>query len=101
MPSNGNWLCNASQGGTTHASSLTKAEEHIVNTVAAQVIKHGVHFFGIDTLCSDSGERVLSEVNCVTVGGMLPLQEASDRPIVADAAKALWKLWKPVEELVA
>ncbi|HXR82408.1 MAG TPA: hypothetical protein VN763_15890, partial [Saprospiraceae bacterium] len=46
--------------------------------------------YGFDTLIDDDGKRVLSEINTMSVGGLMPLQEMSGRPVVEEAARGIW-----------
>jgi glutathione synthase len=45
--------------------------------------------YGFDTLVDDDGKRVLSEINTMSVGGLLPLQEMIGTPVVMNAATGI------------
>ena len=46
--------------------------------------------FGFDTLVDDDGRRVLSEINTLSIGGLMPLQEMSGKPVLKRVAELLW-----------
>lgn len=90
LPAPGNWLCNVSQGGTSVATDITTREKEIIATVAPVLAKHGILYFGVDTLVDDQGQRVLSELNTNSIGGFANTQKQSDRPILQLAIDALF-----------
>ena len=82
LPPQGSWLCNVAQGGTSIASKITPEEQFLVEQLSPKLEKEGVLIAGIDTLMGDMGKRVLSEINTLSVGGFLNLQEQSGKPIL-------------------
>ncbi len=94
LPPEGNWLCNASQGGSSHASEVTKEEREIIERISPILLKEGIVMFGADTLEDDSGKRVLSEVNTLSVGGVVPLEEHTGLPLSEKVAKGIAEFMK-------
>lgn len=92
MPPEGSWLCNASQGGQSILAELTEREKAMALDLTQKLKAIGVLFFGFDTLVDDVGQRVLSEVNTLSIGGIRQIsQQQPDRPILDIAARALMK----------
>lgn len=89
MPQNGTWLCNASKGGTSHATQMGAQEYLIAEKVNRELRKLGVPFFGMDILVDDYGGAVLSEINTTSVGGLIQLAHYSGQPILTKLAKHL------------
>lgn len=76
-PKQGSWLANMAQGGTASPSKLTKREYEIVDVVEAEMKRRGIVLYGLDTLVGNDGERVLSEINPVNVGGIVQISQGS------------------------
>lgn len=89
MPAAGSWLCNASQGGEGHVTEVDEAEIRMAKVLHEKLAPLGIAIFGMDTLMGDGGERVLSEVNTLSIGGIAPLDEISDIPASEMVAKNL------------
>ena len=89
IPGEGQWLCNVSQGGRAELSSLTKFEEHIVTTLRPKMKELGVVMYGIDTLMGNEGHRVLSEVNTMSIGGLLDMLPTEGKAATEWAALGL------------
>lgn len=94
MPAAGSWVCNAAQGGTPHRATLTPEEWAIVRRVTPELMKRGIVMFGIDTLTDDDGRRVLSELNTVSIGGLVQMGRLNEEPVVRRAAEGIWKYIK-------
>lgn len=90
LPPPGAWLCNAAQGGRGVAAEVTPAELHIANTLSPVLLEQGVVMFGFDTLVDDNGERVLSEINTMSIGGLQQMGRLNDQPVVSCTAALLW-----------
>ncbi len=73
VPAPGSWLCNVAQGGHVEPSRLSAAEEEIVAALSPRMRDLGVAMYGVDTLVGNGGHRVLSEVNTMSIGGLLDL----------------------------
>jgi len=82
IPAEGSWLCNVSQGGQSVKSEVTKEEELIVKRLTPSLMEEGIVMFGVDTLEDDNGERILSEINTLSIGGFPQAQKQSGRPII-------------------
>ncbi len=81
-PPKGSWLCNVSQGGTSVKATADKREESIVAAIAPALKARGILICGVDTLQGDDGQRVLSEINVVSVGGLKQAAQQTGLPIV-------------------
>lgn len=90
LPPRGSWLCNAAQGGRAIAASLSPEEEQMAGKLTSLLSPLGIVFFGFDTLEDDSGQRLLSEVNTLSVGGLPQIQQLSGRPVLRQAADLIW-----------
>lgn len=89
-PPPGSWLCNVSQGGTSHEVEPDEREIEILNDLVPDMRSLGVILFGIDTLVGDDGLRYLSEINTLSLGGLTPADRASGKPILDKAAEGIW-----------
>lgn len=89
IPAEGQWLCNVSQGGRAELTSLTASEEHIVSSLKPLMQKLGVVMYGIDTLMGNQGHRVLSEVNTMSIGGLLDMLPIDGKSAAEWAAEGL------------
>lgn len=90
-PQEGNWVCNAHMGGTSHHTEPDQDEIELIQTLDRRLRGYGIAFYGIDTLVNDDGVRVLSEVNVFNVGGMHPMELVSGAPVVGRCVHALWE----------
>lgn len=82
LPAEGSWLCNVSQGGKSVATKPTTEEEEIIAKISPKLLEHGVLIFGVDTLVNDDGNRVLSEINTLSIGGFPQAEAQSGQPII-------------------
>lgn len=82
LPAKGSWLCNVSQGGTSVVSEPDQDEMTMVEKIRPIVQKYGVLMYGVDTLVDDSGKRVLSEINTMSIGGFMQAQEQTGIPVI-------------------
>lgn len=90
MPAEDSWLCNASQGGSSIPAALTSEEESMAKALTERLTPIGVPFFGFDTLVDDSGKRVLSEVNTLSIGGIKQIAaQQKYRPVIAESAQQI------------
>ncbi len=90
LPAPGSWMCNVAQGG--HAElAIADEDELIIERVLTPLLhSKGVIFYGYDTLVDDNGKRVLSEINTLSIGGLVPLDEMSHDNILGRASMLLW-----------
>ena len=89
VPAAGKWLANVAQGGHAEPATLTPAEERIVEVLHPKMSALGVTMYGVDTLVGNEGHRVLSEVNTMSIGGLLDLPPTDGKPAAQHAAEAL------------
>jgi len=90
MPAEGHWICNVADGGHALLSEPDDDEARIEKELTPLLYEKGIILYGFDTLVDDNGKRVLSEINTMSVGGLMPLQEMSGQPVVEDAARGVW-----------
>lgn len=90
LPRSGSWICNVAMGGTSHPGNVEEAERNIVATIDPVLREMGIVMYGVDTLVGDDGQRVLSEINTTSIGGLPQIAAASGLPLVEDAADLLW-----------
>jgi len=90
LPAEGSWMCNVAQGGHARLDKPTEDERIIQEILTPILYRKGVVMFGFDTLVGDDGRRVLSEINTLSIGGLVPLQEMSGKPILRRAAELMW-----------
>jgi glutathione synthase len=81
-PAEGSWLCNVSQGGSSEASVADDREISMAMDIHRIVAPMGIGIFGMDTLVNDEGQRVLSEINTLSVGGIGPMQLQHQKPVL-------------------
>ncbi len=82
LPAKGSWLCNVARGGHSVTAEVTPEEEEIVKTISPRLLKEGILIFGADTLVDDSGKRVLSEINTLSIGGFPQAEQQTGKPIL-------------------
>jgi len=94
LPAKGSWMCNVAQGGSAIPAEPDSDERAIAARLIPMLYDMGVVFFGFDTLVDDEGRRTLSEINTLSVGGLLQIAQFTGRPIVKEAADLLWEYVK-------
>jgi glutathione synthase len=82
IPKEGAWLCNVAQGGKPEVSKVTKKEKEIINQLNPELQAQGILIYGADTLVDDNGDRVLSEINTLSIGGFLQTESSTGKPII-------------------
>ncbi|HJW31194.1 MAG TPA: hypothetical protein VJ508_18330, partial [Saprospiraceae bacterium] len=82
LPAPGHWVCNVAQGGHAVISSPDENEFRISNALTPMLFDKGIFMYGFDTLVDDDGRRVLSEINTLSIGGLLPMEEMSGKPLI-------------------
>ncbi len=93
-PAEGSWLCNVSLGGSSEASHPDEREKTIAARVHDALAPLGIGIFGMDTLVDDQGQRVLSEINTLSVGGVGPMERQHSLPISDYVADELIKYYE-------
>lgn len=91
VPAEGSWLCNVAMGGSSHYSVPTENEQRIVSRLAPFLSKKGILIAGIDTLEDDNGERVLSEINVLSIGGFPQAEEQTGQPIILNTINKIYE----------
>lgn len=89
FPAPGSWMCNVAQGGHAFLSAADEEELRMEAVLTPLLYEKGVVMYGFDTLVDDDGRRVLSEINTLSIGGLVPLQELSAKPLVMNAAELI------------
>ena len=82
IPAKGSWLCNVSQGGTSVYTEVTLQEREIINTITPKLAQYGILIYGVDTLVDDNGDRILSEINTMSIGGFPQAEAQTGKPII-------------------
>jgi glutathione synthase len=82
LPKEDSWLCNVSQGGKSMSAEVNKEELEIIASINPLLKKEGILIYGVDTLVNDQGERVLSEINTLSIGGWPQAQAQTGKPII-------------------
>ena len=95
LPAPGSWMCNVAQGGHAEAAVADENELIIERFLTPLLYRKGVVFYGFDTLVDDDGRRVLSEINSLSIGGLVPLDEMSKGNILGRASALLWDYISP------
>lgn len=90
MPAPGSWMCNVAQGGHAVYAEPDEDEHAIEQQLTPLLYQKGVIMYGFDTLVNDDGRRVLSEINTLSIGGLMPLEELTGRPILSRTASLIW-----------
>jgi len=90
LPAPGSWMCNVAQGGHAVPAEPDEEEKIIERTLTPLLHRKGVVMYGFDTLVDDDGRRVLSEINTLSIGGLVPLEELTGKPVLRRAARLLW-----------
>lgn len=79
-PKNG-WICNVSQGGRDVLRDPDDREMEIIEYLNPILLELGIFYYGLDTLVDNSGKRVISEINTLSIGGISPGEKSSGRPL--------------------
>ena len=89
LPPKGGWICNSSQGGNAHYAKADEREQWIVEQLNQALLPRGIAMYGVDTLVDDDGQRILSEVNTLSIGGVKQMAALSGKPLVKKSADLL------------
>jgi len=82
LPAPGSWLCNVSQGGSSHSAEIDADEQAIIDRLLPDMTAKGIMMMGLDTLVNNKGRRVLSEINASCPGGWYPTEITTGQPVV-------------------
>ena len=86
LPKEGDWLCNIAQGGSSHISEPDEIEFRIVEYIAPILEEIGIFYFGLDTLVGNDGIRFISEINTLSIGGIVPAENITGENITGQFA---------------
>lgn len=97
LPGRDSWICNLAHGGRAVPAEVEAGDREIAAEVGPLLVREGIVIAGIDTLVGNEGSRVLSEINCVNVGGFVQADrsrpEGSPRTVDL-AARAIVEAWR-------
>jgi len=93
LPLKDSWICNVALGGSSHSTDITEAENNIIKTINPTLQKMGIAMYGVDTLVGDDGERLLSEINTTSIGGLPQIARLNNKPLVAKSIDLIWQYY--------
>lgn len=82
LPPKGSWLCNVARGGTSVPASPEIREIEMIRDINPKLKDLGIFIYGLDTLVGDNGERVISEINTLSIGGFPQAEIQTKKPII-------------------
>ena len=91
LPAKDSWLCNVAQGGTDQLATVDERERYIVEQVDPILSDMGIVMYGIDTLVGNDGQRVLSEINTTSIGGLPQMDRQTGKPLVKEGVDLIWQ----------
>ncbi|MFK7810669.1 MAG: RimK family alpha-L-glutamate ligase [Saprospiraceae bacterium] len=90
LPPADSWICNVAMGGRSSDTNVSPEEVAIVKRINPTLVKMGILMYGVDTLVSDDGKRVLSEINTTSIGGLPQIARIKGEPLLEKATKLFW-----------
>ncbi len=93
LPAEDSWLCNVAMGGKSIVSEVDESEQKIVDTINPILSEMGIAMYGVDTLVGDDGQRILSEINTTSIGGLPQVAAQQNLPLVAEAIDLIWQFF--------
>jgi len=99
LPAKDSWLCNVAQGGTDQQAEVDDRERYIVEQINPHLAKMGIVMYGIDTLVDNDGQRVLSEINTTSIGGLPQMEQQTGKPLVQQGVDLIWQFIMSNEEM--
>jgi len=93
LPAENSWLCNVAMGGSSIIADIEEEEEKIISLINPILSKAGIVMYGIDTLVNDKGQRVLSEINTTSIGGLPQIAKLLNKPLVEKAINQIWNYY--------
>lgn len=91
LPAKDSWLCNVAMGGSSTKAYVTDVEREIIEGIQPILSRKGIAMYGVDTLMNDEGERVLSEINTTSIGGLKQATPTTNEPLIQRASYLLWQ----------
>ena len=85
LPAANSWLCNVSMGGHAVSTEVAPEEVAMVEQLTPKLSEMGIVMYGLDTLVGDDGQRVLSEINTTSIGGLPQMAVFEGKPLVKEA----------------
>ena len=82
LPQEGSWICNVALGGKSVAAEVSEREIEIIEKLDPILKENGILIYGVDTLVDDDHERILSEVNTLSIGGFPQAEVQTGLPIL-------------------
>lgn len=96
LPAKGSWLCNVAQGGEARGADVDERERKMARRLSDVLYDKGVAMFGFDTLVGDDGQRMLSEINTTSIGGIMQMESQSGSPVLKETALGLFDYFKKI-----
>lgn len=90
LPAKDSWLCNVAMGGSSNLSEADEREREMVTKIDPVLSKLGIVMYGLDTLVGDDGQRVLSEINTTSIGGLPQIAQLTGEPLQEKAVELMW-----------
>lgn len=90
-PAPGSWMCNISHGGNACMAEPDQEELRMESILTPLLYDKGIVMYGFDTLVNDDGRRVLSEINTLSVGGLMPMEVMSGREVLPAVSDLLYE----------
>ncbi len=91
LPAEGSWLCNVSRGGSSNATNISSRERQMIKAIDPVLQKLGIVMYGVDTLVDDDGNRVLSEINTTSIGGLTQIAKFENKLLLDRAIELIWQ----------
>lgn len=88
-PPKDSWICNASRGGISEISEADAHEQAIAQRLNEELLPAGIAMYGFDTLVNEEGQRILSEVNTLSIGGLKQVGQQRGHAVITRAAELL------------
>ncbi|MFT4759876.1 MAG: glutathione synthase [Paraglaciecola sp.] len=89
LPAKDSWLCNVAMGGQSIHSKADEIEIEMVKSIQPILSKMGIVMYGVDTLMGNDGQRVLSEINTTSIGGLPQIATQTGRPVMKKAIQLI------------
>jgi glutathione synthase len=90
LPPTDSWLCNVAKGGSSNFAKADSDEIDMIDKINPKLAEMGIIMYGVDTLVDDDGNRVLSELNTTSIGGLPQIAKLMGKPLVKEAADLIW-----------
>jgi glutathione synthase len=91
LPAKDSWICNVAMGGNSNHAIADEEEIAIVKKINPTLQKMGIVMYGVDTLVNDDGQRILSELNTTSIGGLPQIAALMKEPLVEEAVELIWE----------